>query len=108
MSIVSFDDGNDTKEYCNDTKYCGGLLIPLKNGDKGCSLCERIYSSNSTVLHRKRLIPDDNDGDPIFVAMTNYNANKPKIPTPGDIEDAAFVKQGRGRSIIDYHETHYE
>ena len=87
MSIVSFD-GDEDKIYCN-AKNCGGLVVQLnKNGDSVCTLCEHVYSQNSTLLHKKKLKPDNEEADPMFVPMTNY-------------------KQGRGRSIIDYEETFY-
>ena len=43
-NIVSFDDDDGGKMYC-DQKNCGGLLIRLKNGDSACTLCEHAYSA---------------------------------------------------------------
>ena len=108
MSYIVCDDSDgEEKEYCGK---CGEMLLPLNknSNDKACYSCEKIYPESSTKYHRKKLQPDSDDGEPIFVSMSNYNANKPKTPTPGDIEDEAFVRQGRGRSMIDVQETHYD
>ena len=108
MSIVCDGGSDGENEYC-DGKNCGGLLIPLnKNGDSVCTLCEKVYLQNSTKLHRKKLLPDNEEADPMFVPMTNYNLDKKRPQTPGEIEDQAWVKQGQGRSIVWAEETFYE
>lgn len=108
-NIICFDDENGgNKAYCSQPR-CGGLLVQIsKDGDYGCSLCEYIYRASETKLHKKRLIPDDEEADPILVPMTNYNANKNKIPTQGEIEDLAMTRKKSWFYFTDVAETHYE
>jgi hypothetical protein len=106
-SIVFSD---DEKVWC-DEKYCGGKLIPYgKDGTMICSLCEHVYLPDSVMLHKSDLRPDksrhdsDRDSGSIAVSMTEYSEKPTKKPTILDREDMIFVRQGSGRSIIDYEE----
>src|SRR5215217_6559646 len=87
--------GEDDKSYCSSCDY---LLYERKDGSMVCSNgdCGRIYSPNEVRKHKSKLGPEiekraiDGDG-PEVVPITDYTNMKRKIPTPGDIEDKAFV-----------------
>jgi hypothetical protein len=96
---------DDEVAYC-DQKYCGGKLNSWRNDAMICSLCEYVYSADSTKLHKSGLHPNkspyETDG-PILERMDEYSTGKKKkAPTPGAIEDHMMVQKKSGMSIISY------
>ena len=102
MSIICSDD--DEKSYCDDCDY---LLIERKDGSSICSNCQRIYSQDNVTKHKSKLVPEidpyRNEG-PELVSITGYADPKKKKPTIGDIEDQHWVRQGKGRKILEVDE----
>jgi hypothetical protein len=76
-NAIVFSDDDDNKSWC-DQYDCGGLLIECKDQSMVCSLCQHVYSPNSTTLHKARLQPnknrynDEREGGALLVSMTSY------------------------------------
>ena len=105
MSIV-FDGDDEEKGWCSD---CDALLYEKRDRSMICSNpdCAMTYLPDLVKKHHRKLSPGKShysqEGSEL-ISLTGYAEPQRKKETVLDKEEKAFVRQGKGRRIIDVQE----